>query len=178
MRAVVAAVALLPGAAFADDPTSLRDGEKPLLLRDADEAILHLDPVVLPSTAGLGAKAEVHEQTTISLGRRTWVELESMRWSNELDVPERGWHGGVRLVHDVGPFVVSVGAELHGIDRRYSSGSYYDLGVTIGKTKQLSRWNTAWIALGIGRRTWFGKEPPVGEANGEQVMLSVGTTFK
>ena len=178
MRSVVVAVALLPGAARADDPTSLRDGEKPLLLGEASEAILHLDLVELPSLAGLGAKAEGHEQTTVMIGRHTWVELESMRWSNDLDVPERGYTAGVRLAHDFGPFVVGVGAELHSIDRRYGGGSYYDVGLTIGTSKKLSRWMTAWIALSIGRRKWLGDKPPDGEADGEQVTLSIGTTFK
>ncbi|CAN5922920.1 hypothetical protein BH11MYX3_BH11MYX3_13590 [soil metagenome] len=178
MRAVVAAVALLPGAALADEPTSVRDGEKPLLLRETDETMLHLDLVALPSTAGLGAKAEVDERTTIAIGRHTWVELEGTRWSNELDVRERGWTAGARLAHDFGPFFVGIGAELHSMDRRYSSGSYYDVGLTIGRSKKLSRWMTAWIALSIGRRMWLGDKPPVGEDNGEQVMLSVGTTFR
>lgn len=178
MRAIVAAVALLPGAALADDATSVRDGEKPLLLREADEAILHLDLVTLPSNAGLGAKADVDERTTVTLGRHTWLELEGTRWSNELDVPERGWNAGVRVAHRIGPVLVSLGAELHNIDRRYSSGSYYDVGLTIGTSKKLSRWMTAWLALTIGRRTWLGDKPPDGEANGYQLMISVGTTFK
>ncbi len=178
MRAVVVAVALVPGAALADDPTSVRDGEKPLLLREADEAFLHLDPVALPSLAGLGAKTEMHEQTSVVIGHHTWVELEGTRWSNDLDVPERGWSGGVRLAHDFGPFVLSAGAQLHGIDRAYGAGSYYDIGLTIGKSKKLSRWMTAWIALSIGRRKWLGAQPPDGEADSTQITLSIGTTFK
>ncbi|MBL0216660.1 MAG: hypothetical protein IPQ07_22600 [Myxococcales bacterium] len=178
MRAGLVAVALLAGVAHADDATSLHDGEAPALLRSADEALLHLAPVSLPYTAGLGARNDVDEHTRLRIGTHSWVELEGTRWSNDLDVPARGWGAGIRAAHDFGWFTVSVGAQLNHVDSPAMSRSYYDVGLTISKSKRLSRWMTAWIALTIGRRIWVGERPPLGEQDATQVTLSIGTTFK
>jgi hypothetical protein len=189
VRAVFAAGLVISGAAHADDATSVHDGadERPALFRTDDEPMLHLDPVASPSFAGLGATKLVDDRKRIDLGKRTWVELEGTQWKNDLDVPQRGWSATVRVAHDFGPFWVSASASAsytdsrfgRGVDPRRGRGTSIDAGVTIGRSKRLSRWKTAWIALTVGVRRWQGEEGPIDEPKDSgQVMLSIGTTFK
>ena len=187
MRAVLAAGLVLSGAARADDATSLHEEERPALFRDEAEPLLHLEPMASPSFAGLGAEKLVDERKRIDLGKRTWVELEGTQWKDDMDVPQRGWSAAVRIAHDFGPFWVSASASVNYIDSRYGRGidpkrghgTSIDAGITIGKSKRLSRWKTAWIALTVGVRRWQGDEGPIDEPKDSgQVMLSIGTTFK
>ncbi len=187
---------LLAGVAHADDETSVRES---LLFDKGTEPLLHLDPV-LPGIASLGTREDTHERTMMQLGDHTWAELEGVHWTNQdrdrrilndETTPERGWTASIRLSHDFGPFQATLLARLGEIDSqqallsqrlsgdtaRLGPAHYYDLSVTIGKSKKLSRWNTAWIALTLGYRGWIGK-PPGDELSGGQAMLSIGTTFK
>ena len=159
MRAVLVALALVPAAVHADDASAVRQAETPALVRGADETMLHLDPVVLPFLADLRAREE-RRSRPLFVGAHTWIELEGARWENALDVPERGWMVGLHAAHDVGWLRASVSARLHNIDSRQGGGAYYDLGLTIGTSKRLSRWMTAWIALTIGARTWSASRRP------------------
>ncbi len=188
---------LLAGAAHADDPVEVHEST---LLDKGTEPLLHLDPVALPGIAGLGTRDDTHERTMMQLGEHTWVELEGVHWTNQdkdrrflndETTPERGWTASVRLSHDFGPFEASVLGRIGEVDSqqallaqrfsgdktRFTPGHYYEVGVTIGKSKKLSRWKTAWIALTLGYRGWIG-EPPGDELSGGQAMLSIGTTFK
>ncbi len=196
MRWLVVAWLLVAGAAYADDAMELRTQT---LFEKSREPLLHLDPVSLPSLAGLGTREDTHERSMMQLGEHTWLELEGVHWTNqERDrrftndetTPERGYSAGVRLSTDVGPFQLSLLARVGEIDsqqsllaqrltgeRPFAPGRYYEVGVTIGKTKKLSRWMTAWVALTAGYRAWIG-EPPPGERDGGQLMLTLGTTFR
>jgi len=188
---------LQAGVARADDAVELHEQA---LFDKSTDPLLHLDPIARPSLTGLGTREDVHERTMMQLGDRTWLELEGMHWTNqEKDqrvtndetTPERGFSTGIRLSHDLGPFQVSLLARLGEVDsqqsllaqrlggdqRPFAPARYADVGVTIGKSKKLSRWMTAWIALTAGYRTWLG-EPPPGEEDGGQAMLTIGTTFR
>lgn len=176
MRAAIAVVALSAASARADDASSLHE-RGPALLHATSDELLHLAPVSIPFTAGLGARIE-REHAGIDLGEHGWVELEGTRWTNELDVPARGGAIGIRVGYDIGWLHLSAGLELGNVDNRYSSGSYYDVGISIGTSKRLSRWTTAWLALSVGRRVWRGVEPPPGEHDVFQVMLTLGFTFR
>ena len=183
MREVaVAVVLLLPTVVRADEATSVSTsddgGEESALLRKTDEPLLHLDPIAQPLRLGLPETVDVSEQTTIVLGKRTWVELQGMHTTSTSVTPERPWTASLRLAHDLGPFTVIAHATTGGVESRYERGSYYDVGVTIGTTKKLSRWMTGWIALSIGRREWFGEPPPGETKDSTGVFLSIGTTFK
>ncbi len=182
MRVVVAVVLSLPTVVRADEATSVSTsdvgGEEPALLRRTDEPLLHVDPIIQPLRIGPPEAIDVDDQKTIVLGKRTWVELQGIRYTNTSVTPERGWTASLRLAHDLGPFTVVAHATAGGVDSRYTRGSYYDVGLTIGKSKKLSRWMTAWIALSIGRREWLGEPPPGETKSSTGVFLSIGTTFK
>lgn len=174
MRVAALVVLSLPAMVHADEATSVTAE-----LLHHDEPLLHLDPTIQPQRIGLPENIDVAEQTTIALGKRTWVELQGLRYTNESVTTERAWTASLRLAHDLGPFTVIAHATLGGVDSRYERGGYYDVGLTIGATKRLSRWMTAWIALSVGRRVWLGKEPPPGEVKeSTAVMLTIGTTFR
>jgi hypothetical protein len=197
VRSVLVACLLAAGVAHADEATSVHESS---LLDKGTDPLLHIDPIALPSGAGLGRVEDVHERTMMQLGDHTWAELEGVHWTNQevdrrftsdLSTPERGWTASLRLSHDFGPFEASVlgrvgelesqqsqlAARMDEDHRKYKPARYYEVGVTIGKAKKLSRWKTAWIALTLGRRAWIG-QPPTGEKDASQVMLSIGTTFK
>lgn len=180
MRVAVAVVLSLPTVASADESVSTSDvgGAEAALLRKTDEPLLHLDPIAQPLRIGLPESVEVDDQTTVVLGKRTWLQLQGIRYNNTSVTPERAWTASLRLAHDIGPFTIVAHATAGGVDSRYTRGTYYDVGLTIGKAKKLSRWMTGWIALTIGRREWIGEPPPgeIKEAAG--VFLSIGTTFK
>ena len=182
MRVAVAVVLSLPTVVRADEATSVTSsdvgGEESALIRKTDEPLLHLDPIAQPLRIGLPETVDVAEQRTIVLGKRTWAELQGMRYTNESVTPERAWTASLRTAHDVGPFTIIAHATAGGVDSRYTRGNYYDVGLTIGKSKKLSRWMTAWIALSIGRREWLGEPPPGEIKESTGVFLSIGTTFK
>lgn len=143
---------------------------------------LELDPVLTTQLRGLGG-IEDATRTTFSVGDVRGV-VEGMWHENAdgalpvLDLETRGWHAGVRLTRAFGRFRIGVGASLDDIDTRFGAGRYYDLGASLTRTFRLSRKRTAWLTLGVGRRTWLGDEPPpAGEADVFQVMLGFGLTF-
>jgi hypothetical protein len=146
---------------------------------------LELDPVLPPLLVGLGATAQV-DRTELRIGADTRVVLEGVRWIHDdaaalphVDLPARGWRAAVRLSRDLGFAHLEAGASLDEVDSRFGSGRHVDLGLSIRRTFRLSRWMTAWISLGVGRRRWLGDEPPpAGESDATSVMLRVGTTFR
>lgn len=197
MRGLVVVAVLVAGVAHADEAAELH---AQALFDKSNEPLLHIDPIALPSLSGLGTREDTHERTMMQVGERTWLELEGVHWTNQdkdrritndETTPERGWSAAARLSHDFGAFEIGLLARLGAIDsqqsllsdrlagdsQRYAPRSYYDLGLTIGKSKKLSRWRTAWIALTLGYRGWLG-QPPGAERDGGQVMLSIGTTFR
>lgn len=96
-----------------------------------------------------------------------------------LDVPLRAGCTGARLTRELGPLELDASASLGNLQTRYTKGYYYDVGVALTYRRKLSKWMTAWISLSIGRRTWLGDKPPLGEEKeSTQLVLSVGTTFK
>ncbi len=197
MRSVLVACLLAAGVAHADEPTSVHESS---LLEKGTEPLLHLEPLGLPSAGGHGHVEDLRERTMMQIGDHAWAELEGVHWTNQgpdrrfttdLTTPERGWTASLRLSHDFGPFEASVlgrvgeidsqhaqlGAQLADSRSRYTRARYYDIAFTIGTSKKLSRWKTAWFALTIGHRAWIG-QPPGDEQDATQVMLSIGTTFK
>ena len=198
MRSVVLACLLASGVALADDETSVREST---LLEKGNEPLLHLDPVLLPAGGGLGRVESTYERTMMQVGDRSWLELEGIQWTNqEKDgrfttdgaTPEGGWTASLRLSHDFGPFEASIlgrvgetgsqdsqlASRMSGDQSKYGPARFYEVRLTIGKSKKLSRWMTAWIALTLGRRAYIGT-PPIGEdAASNQVTLSIGTTFR
>lgn len=147
---------------------------------------LELDPTLRPRLEGLGAAQETYRSER-RLGLRTRAVLESVRWANEdddedtlpaLDLPGRGWRAALRLSHDFGFARLDANVSVNHVDMRFGSGSYVDLGISLGRTFRLSRWMTGWISLGIGRRQWVGDQPPADESDATELMLRIGTTFR
>lgn len=145
---------------------------------------LELDPTLRPRLEGLGAVEERH-RSELRLGPRTRAVLEGSWWANEddgplpvLDLPARGWRAALRLSHDFGFARLDANAGVSHVDMRFGSGSYVELGISLGRTFRLSRWMTGWISLGIGRRQWLGDQPPAAESDATEVMLRIGTTFR
>jgi hypothetical protein len=178
VRAVAVAGILVSGWARADDAASVTATERSPLLHPDDDAMLRIDPMFAPVFRGI---VNVDEATLarIDASAHSVIEVDVARISAERDVRERGWSVGVRVVHDFGWFSGVLSARLENTDSRYAGGTYYDVGFTLAKSKQLSRWKTAWISLSIGKRHWFGDNPPPGETKDSAgAMLSIGTTFK
>lgn len=169
-------------AARADDGvTTVRERG---LFDPTEEPLLELDPTWRPN-ATLDAP-ETTARVTYTLGANTAVSFEASQWSlgtgdPTLGPPENttgdGWGAAVRLVRKLGPLRVGAYASYQVLDTWYLRGTYVDLGLSIGHTFRLSRWMNAWIALGVGRRTWQGQSP-AGEADATNFMLTIGTTFR
>jgi hypothetical protein len=149
------------------------------------------DPLWRPGLEPRDAQRDA-SSLPLKLGAHTWAVVEGSWWSVERDSasyaglrdrPGHGWNTGLHIAHDFGMFRVDAGGtvgEVDGLDdlgHRNAHGAYTDLGVTISRAFRLSRWNTAWISLGVGHRRWQGAPPP-GEADATQVMLTVGVTFR
>lgn len=178
MRTVVVAVAVLAAApARADDGLHDAADDAPALRRHAAEPLLHLDALPPPIALGLPETIDVAEQTTVVLGRRTWLRFAGLHETNAI-VPERAWAASVRLAHDFGPVALIAHATAGGLDTRVARGTYYDLGLTVGKTARISKWTTAWIGLSVGRRAWTGPPPPGEPERATGVTLSIGGTFR
>lgn len=175
------ALSLAAGAARADDAPAVRESAE----TPGAQPWLHLDPDVLLDLRPLGA-AEMTDHATFGLGSRGRLALTGSSWSNEdanldgraaIDLVARGWNVRAQLVYDLGPFDVRAWSELANVDYNVGRGYYLDAGVSIGRTKRLSRWTTAWISLGLVHRRWLGDEQPLGESDDTQLRLSLGFTF-
>jgi hypothetical protein len=139
--------------------------------------VLVLDPVLRPNSEGLG-DIDTHHRTTFDVPGSMQLVTDTVERYNELDVFTRGWRVEGWLHRDLGFARLSVGGAVENIQSRDVRGSYYELGAALTRVFRLSRWNTAWISLSIGKRKWLGTEPPPGESDGTQVMLTIGTTFR
>jgi len=179
VRAVITAAGLLvSGWAHADDAASVTVTERSPLLHPDDEPMLRLEALPAPVFRGI---VNVDEGTLarIDAGAHSVVEVDVARISSQLDVPERGWSAGIRAVHDFGWFTGALSARLEHTDSRFAEGTHYDVNLTLAKSKRLSRWMTAWVALSVGYRHWLGDALPPGESRDSLgVTLSIGTTFK
>lgn len=158
---------------------------------DADRVpLLSLDPIVSSRLEGI-AKTQQRDATTISYGNAR-VVLEGLTAENSdrvaspaLDTPFRSWRAGARFTHSIGPLELEVSAGLGDMQSHYLddkvfgvAGRYYDVGVALTYRRRLSRWMTAWISLGIGRRTWLGDPPPGEVKEATSATLTIGTTFR
>ena len=150
---------------------------------------LELDPMFRPSLEGLGATSET-ERTVVPLGDKARAVFEGTWWANVdsdepgrfsrvVDLENRGWRTGVRFERDLGFATLAIHGSYNHVDSRYGSGTYRDIGVSLFRKWRLTRWMTAWISLGVSRRTWLGDAAPAGEAKEEtQATLGIGTTFR
>lgn len=174
---------MLVSRAHADDSTAVRKRE---WFRPDEEPLLHIDPVWRPVRA-LDGVTDI-TRATYSLGR-TLAVLERTGWTDSTTaaagegrgpsagVTGDGWGATLRLSRDLGPVRVAGHASYQALDTRLLRGSYVDLGLSVGRTFELSAWMTAWIALSVGQRDWRG-ELPEGETNERTIMLSIGTSFR
>lgn len=175
MRGVLIVLVLVQ-TAHADEPTELHE-EAPHegLTRDATGPLLHLEPLLRPNVESFVTDRESHT-ASFDLGPIARANIEASAWRGEL-FGATGWSGTIRVAHDFKWFQVGFEASINRVDSGTTHGSYRLLGLSIMRTKKLSRWMTAWISLTIGKRTWEG-QPPRGETNDTAVMLSIGTTFR
>ena len=176
---VVATATVVVATAAADDGLVVRaEG------RAREEPILTLDPVIQSRLEGLAVEQHV-EQAQFQVGK-TRVMVESIAsdnvdtpWRVATDVPSRSWRTVARFSRDLGFAQLVATGSLGEVQTRYGSGAYYDLGLSLVRSKRFSRWVTAWVALSLGTRTWLGDAPPPGEARSStQLTLSVGGTFR
>jgi hypothetical protein len=157
-------------------------------LREQDGPLLHLDTALGVNAEGIGAD-EQQQTYAIELGRlrvvaggRWWQAgmspaLPGPAGSHDLDVVARGWRLAGELSYDLGPVRLGATYATSRVDSRSESGSYTDVAVSVSRAFRLSRGILGWISLGAGLRRWAGRPPP-GEANGANVLLSVGGNWK
>lgn len=165
---------------YEDDGTDDEDEPGPLVLKPS----LTFDPVLRPQLQGEGGERD-GKKTSLLLGPRTRATVEGVWWQinqDQLlpnwDVEARGWNAGLRIDHDLGWAQFQGSASVNRVDTRYGTGTYVDVGLSLRRTKRLSRWMTGWISLGVGIRQWQGTQPPpAGEKNAIGAMLTLGTTF-
>lgn len=191
MRCVIVVLLASTAVAHADEPLELHDG----LTRDPTDPLLHvertlrnLETLMRSNTEGFEADVK-RERYDFSIGARTRATIESSAWENPL-LAGNGWGASLRLVHDFKVIQIGVEASIQRVDSgaveaapgTHGKGvhrSYTFVGVSVSKTKRLSKWMTAWISLTVGRRKWLGDQPlPPGESDDTAGMLSIGTTFR
>ena len=178
--------------ARADEPIGVHEG----LTRDAtgpllrvDTALDNLDTTLRSNTEGY--EADVKRETfDFALGARTRARVESSAWTNPL-LGGRGWGASFRLSHDFKVVQVGLEAAFHRVDSGAvesdpSNGkansvhrSYVFLGASVARTWRVSKQNTMWLSLSVGRRIWLNKDqpPPPGEADDTVGILGFGFTF-
>jgi hypothetical protein len=150
---------------------------------EAAKSWLELDPVFEPRAAGLLVTNRRETRETIALDARTALTLVLDEWANKegavgyRDVRGQGWQASARLTRDLGWAQLSFTAALGDVDTAYTRGRYIDVGVSLLRTFRLSRKRTGWVGVTAGRRVWQGERPPLGEANGIQIMAVLGFTF-
>lgn len=145
---------------------------------------LELEPIQAPDLESTDARRD-QKLTAIAVGD-TLVLLRGDWWEGDRDDPQhlrvdqpgRGWRTGVRFARDLGFAKLSAGAMIGHVDTQNGSGTYRQIDVSLSRSVRLSRWMTGFISLGLGWRRWVGVQPPPGEANGFQTMLTIGTTFR
>jgi hypothetical protein len=145
---------------------------------------LELEPIQAPDLESSDAKRD-RKITAIAIGD-TLVLLRGDWWEGDRDDPQRlrvdqpghGWRTGIRLARDLGFAKLSGGATVGHVDTQNGSGTYRQVDVSLSRSVRLSRWMTGFISLGVGYRRWVGVQPPAGEWNGFQTMLTIGTTFR
>ncbi|MEO8702250.1 MAG: hypothetical protein ABI867_19555 [Kofleriaceae bacterium] len=178
---VVAIMLVLAGTAHADPTESLRArGER---IAEEHGPYLQLEPMRAPDLESFDAKRD-QTVTAIAIGN-TLVLLKGDWWEGDrddpmhpsVDQPGNGWRSGIRLARDLGFAKISVGGALGHVDTPNGSGTYRQVDLALSRSKRFSRWMTGFVAFGVGFRRWYGIPPP-GEANGHQVMLTIGTTFR
>jgi hypothetical protein len=182
---VVRALALLPtllATAHAEPNESLRArGDR---IAEDHGPYLRLDPVQAPDLVSFDASRD-GETTAIAVGH-TLLVLRGDWWAGDKDDPlhphvdqrGNGWRAGIQLARDLGFVKVSAGASVNRVDTDNGSGTYRQLDLAVSRSKRFSRWMTAFVSLGLGVRRWSGAASPPGEANGHQVTLTIGTTFR
>jgi hypothetical protein len=172
-------VVALGGTTALADPLAIRR------LREEDAGPqLVIDPVLMRDLSNLGGH-RTRERVRYQLGpltftgeAETWQVDDHTPETPPIDLPGRGWSLGTRFAAQLpGGLTLEGVASIQRDDSAYGSGTHRDLGLAIRKAHRFSRWTTAWIQLGIGRRTWSG-QPPAGEKNATTVGISIGGTFK
>jgi hypothetical protein len=138
--------------------------------------VLQLDPTLRPNGEGLG-DSDVHHRNLFELPAGFQLVTDTVERRNDLDVTTAGWRVESWLHRDLGFATLTVGGGFEHIDSRYLHGTYRELGAAITRTFSWANGRIGRISLSIGQIKWSGGEPPKGEANATQVMLSVGTTF-
>lgn len=179
----VVLVLVLAGIAHADEPTELHEG----LTRDATGPLLHIENALRPQAQGFDSDVR-SDQIDLDVGPHTRVQFESSAWARYEDgIPKgwttslfgaEGWSSTLRIVHDFKVIQVGFEASYNRVDSSYAHGSYALVGISLTKTKRLSRWMTAWLSLSLGYQRWLGEGAPPGEQNGAAGMLTIGTTFR
>ena len=143
---------------------------------------LQLAPILRPQSEGFGG-AEHGEDVDLRLGADTRLLARASWWQNEdrelpaVDLPALGWSAGIQLQHDFGWAKLVATGGVSFVDSRLARGHYIDVGVQLRRDFRLSRWMRAWIALGASHRYWL-DEPPLGELDVSQLLLTIGTTFR
>jgi len=144
-----------------------------------DEPLLHLDPTLFDSARAEGGLVDGNA-ATLSLGPHARLSAEATWWQTGLapsmfadDLPIHGWRAAAELSYDLGPFRVGVNASLG----RNGDLSHRMVGLFAFRTFKLSRWMTAWIALGLAWEQW--DTPALARPRqGATIGLTLGTTFR
>lgn len=167
--------------AFADDPAppGIHVRGLPLDAPPTGEPLLHLDPNLFDTAAAEGGVV-AGEGATLALGPHARLAAQGTWWQTGLspsmfaeDLTLNGWQAAAELSYDLGWFRIGVNASLG----RYGDLSHRMVGLFAFRTFKLSRWMTAWIALGLSWEQW--DTPALASPRqGTTVGLSIGTTFR
>lgn len=148
---------------------------------------LTLDPMFRPGIETVGM-TEVHHEARYDLFG-TQIVVDGVERTSERDTFTRGYRAGLTISRDLGFARLTAGVAVEHLQSsnmlidpnkgtvRFGSGAFLESGIALTRTHQFSRWMTGWISLSLTHRSWLG-EPPPGEQDSTQLMLSVGTTFK
>jgi hypothetical protein len=176
MRTLVVLLAIASTARAEPPAGEIHDSDEPAepaepLAAGAADTFLHLDADLRLTVDNLHSKI-AREERSFQLGPRARVALQSEWRVVDHEIPLRGWRAAASGTYELGGLTLSATVGVEQVDTDIGRHGLATAGIAVGRNFRVGRKVRAWLGLAAGHRRWLG-EPPPGEANATQVMLSL-----